>query len=237
MIGYGAEDNHFVVELTYNYGLGSYAMGNDFQGITIKSPSVAKKVADMEGCVKSEKYTTIKTPGGYKFHIIDEEKSGDPVVKVTLASSDITKSHDYWVGLLGMKCYEKSDDKLVVGYSDEQAKLELIKVEGPVDHAKAFGRIAFSLDRSELPALEKQMKENNQTILTPLVSLDTPGKSTVEVVILADPDGHEICFVGDGAFRELSQVDPKANDLLAKAMAEDKSDEWYLKKGKTKQEA
>lgn len=31
MIGYGAEDNHFVVELTYNYGLGSYAMGNDFQ--------------------------------------------------------------------------------------------------------------------------------------------------------------------------------------------------------------
>lgn len=29
-------------------------------------------------------------------------------------------------------------------------------------------------------------------------------------------DGHEICFVGDGAFRELSQVDPKANDLLAK---------------------
>lgn len=30
----------------------------------------------MEGCVKSEKYTTIKTPGGYKFHIIDEEKSG-----------------------------------------------------------------------------------------------------------------------------------------------------------------
>mgnify|MGYP001800655478 CR=1 FL=1 len=42
----------------------------------------------------------------------------------------------------------------------------------------------------QLPTLEKQMKENNQTILTPLVSLDTPGKSTVEVVILADP----VCF-------------------------------------------
>ena len=31
------------------------------------------------------------------------------------------------------------------------------------------------------------MNETKQTVLTPLVSLDTPGKATVEVVILADP--------------------------------------------------
>ena len=31
MIGYGSEDNHFVIELTYNYGIKTYAMGNDFQ--------------------------------------------------------------------------------------------------------------------------------------------------------------------------------------------------------------
>ena len=30
MVGYGPEDNHFVIELTYNYGIGSYRMGNDF---------------------------------------------------------------------------------------------------------------------------------------------------------------------------------------------------------------
>lgn len=30
MVGYGAEDNHFVIELTYNYGIGSYKLGNDF---------------------------------------------------------------------------------------------------------------------------------------------------------------------------------------------------------------
>ena len=27
-------------------------------------------------------------------------------------------------------------------------------------------------------------------------------------------DGHEICFVGDEAFRQLSQVDPKGESLL-----------------------
>ena len=31
MVGYGPEDNHFVVELTYNYGLGSYQLGDDFR--------------------------------------------------------------------------------------------------------------------------------------------------------------------------------------------------------------
>ena len=31
MIGYGPEDNHFVMELTYNYGIKQYKRGNDFQ--------------------------------------------------------------------------------------------------------------------------------------------------------------------------------------------------------------
>ncbi len=38
------------------------------------------------------------------------------------------------------------------------------------------------------------------------------GKIRVKLFCLQD--GHEICFVGDEAFRELSQVDPKADDLL-----------------------
>jgi len=37
------------------------------------------------------------------------------------------------------------------------------------------------------------MKETNNVILTPLVSLDTPGKATVEVVILADPVRYSCC--------------------------------------------
>ena len=31
MVGYGKEDDHFVVELTYNYGIKKYLKGNDFQ--------------------------------------------------------------------------------------------------------------------------------------------------------------------------------------------------------------
>ena len=67
---------------------------------------------------------------------------------------------------------------------------------------------------------------------------------------MADPDGQEICFVGDEAFRELSQVlkkafirldrlaqvDPEADKLLDAALAGDKSNEWFAKKGRAKVE-
>ncbi|GIX99741.1 glyoxalase domain-containing protein 4, partial [Caerostris extrusa] len=110
----------------------------------------------------------------------------------------------------------------------------------PVNHEQAFGRIAFSCPTAELSGIQEAIKKADQKILTPLVSLDTPGKATVHVVILADPnmkwDGHEICFVGDEAFRELSQVDPKGESLLKEALIADKSDEWFAKKGLSKEE-
>ena len=35
MVGYGPEDDHFVIELTYNYGIKSYQRGNDYHVMVI----------------------------------------------------------------------------------------------------------------------------------------------------------------------------------------------------------
>ncbi|KAG7253223.1 hypothetical protein CRUP_027404 [Coryphaenoides rupestris] len=52
MVGFGPEDDHFVAELTYNYGVGEYHLGNDFQAaplLTILDMSArAKYVRDVE---------------------------------------------------------------------------------------------------------------------------------------------------------------------------------------------
>ncbi|CAM1320957.1 GLOD4 (predicted) [Pycnogonum litorale] len=239
MVGYGPEDSHFVVELTYNYGIGSYELGNDFMGITIQSSDAIANAKKHQWPIKSENgQTVVEAPGGYKFYLVDEPlPSDDPVKKVTVASSNLAQSVDYWNKLCGMKLYEKTEKCAVLGYADSQCKLELCDIGRKVDHAKAFGRIAFSCPTSQLATLEQEMKEEKQKIVMPLISLDTPGKATVVVVILADPDGHEICFVGDEAFGELSQVDPKANQLLDEAMEADKSNEWFSRKKKTKASA
>ncbi|KAM8976641.1 glyoxalase domain-containing protein 4 [Pelodytes ibericus] len=234
MIGYGSEDSHFVVELTYNYGVGEYRLGNDFLGLTLQSRHAVVNARHLKWPLSEVSNGVFEAvaPGGYKFYLEDKDQpKTDPVQKVTLAVSDLQTSIAYWSGLLGMTIYKKDETKknVLLGYADSQCKLELQDMGGPVDHGTAFGRIAFACPKEELPDIEAQMKKENQKILTPLVSLDTPGKATVQVVILADPDGHEICFVGDEAFQELSQTDPKADELLNSAMADDKSEEWFAK--------
>lgn len=56
-----------------------------------------------------------------------------------------------------------------------------------MNHAKAYGRIAFAVPKAEQEVIRKKIKDTNNKILTDLISLDTPGKATVRVIILADP--------------------------------------------------
>eukprot|EP01102_Stenamoeba_stenopodia_P008384 TRINITY_DN2408_c0_g2_i1.p1 TRINITY_DN2408_c0_g2~~TRINITY_DN2408_c0_g2_i1.p1 ORF type:complete len:343 (-),score=107.32 TRINITY_DN2408_c0_g2_i1:318-1268(-) len=244
MIGYGSEDNHFVIELTYNYGIKQYELGNDYQWITIKSKAAIENI-------KKENYphterngvVSVNAPDGYQFKLINEDAEGkDPVQSVALHSSNLQRSLEFWEKTLGMKLLQKTtqgtgDEETttaVLSFGEGQASLELIekaKNKGePINHAVAFGRIAFSVPRAVLPGIQDAIQKANYTILTPLISLDTPGKATVEVTILADPDGYEICFVGDEAFRELSRVDPNASKLLEEGIENDKSDEWFAKR-------
>jgi len=232
MIGYGDEDTHFVVELTYNYTIGSYKLGNDFLGLTVTVPD--SHFAYLEK-IDEEKKGYVTAPDGYKFYYEKGDSFG--VKNVQLACSSLTNSISYWKDLLKMPVIKMEGGSAFLQYDKDQATLQLTETTDKIDHATAFGRIAFSLPADDLPPLEEEVKKADKTILTPYVKLDTPGKASVVVVILADPDGHEICFVGDEAFRELSAVDPKASELLDKAIQEDGSAAWYAKKGKQKNDA
>ncbi|KAL1140668.1 hypothetical protein AAG570_000598 [Ranatra chinensis] len=230
MVGYGPEDNYFAIELTYNYGVNHYEFGNDFIGITIKSREAIARAKALKWPISNESlYHVVEAPGGYRFYLLDEPepKDKDPVQKITLASSDLAKSIDYWNDVLGFNISEKTDESVSFECSASHIKLEFRDIGCAVNHAKAYGRIAFSVPKTELPQIENTVRKENCTVLTPLISLDTPGKATVTVVILADPDGHEICFVDDENFRELSQVDSEATILL----------ERYIKKDEARQEA
>ncbi|XP_026476938.1 glyoxalase domain-containing protein 4-like [Ctenocephalides felis] len=225
MIGYGSEDDHFVIELTYNYGIKSYEKGNDFRGITIRSREALERAKANSWPIKEEnglKY--LEAPGDYKYYILDEPQptDADPVVKVSLSCSDLQNTVNYWNSILGLKMYEKDDaaKRAVFGFADNQAKIEFNQVNA-VDRAKAYGRIAFSCPFAQQEIIDKTIRDNNQTILTPLLVLPTPGKASVRVIILADPDGHEICFVEDEGYRKLSEFDPKGEELLERYIKKD----------------
>lgn len=90
-----------------------------------------------------------------------------------------------------------------------------------IHRATAFGRIAFAVPHAMQDVVDRRVAEAKGTVLTPLITLDTPGKATVRVIILADPDGHEICFVDEEGFGQLSAFDEKGNADLDKFIAKD----------------
>lgn len=224
MIGYGPEDTHFVIELTYNYGIKSYELGNDFQGITIRSKEVIERAKKNNWPINEENgVSVLQAPGGYKYYIINEPQVAgkDPVEKVTLSSSSLEKSISYWKDILNLKVYDQKDKAVLLGFGDGQAKLELKDIGTPINHAKAYGRIAFAVPHAEQPEIQKNIKQSGHKILTDLITLDTPGKASVRVIILADPDGHEICFVDEEGFRQLSVPDYPSEKILDKYIAKD----------------
>lgn len=241
MIGYGPEDKNFVLEITYNYPVDKYTLGNDVQGITVQS-STAFETCQEKGILQQDPNGChfVISPAHYKFYL--EKGQDNKITQVTLSVSDLKRSLAFWRDLLAMPVVKGDCQNWVLlnyGGGEEkksQAGLLLKKCE-KVDRATAFGRVAFALPTVDLEPLENKVKASGGQINTPYTKLDTPGKAPVVVVILADPDQHEICFVGEEGFGQLSQVDPEADNLLQKALETDKSNEWFAKKKMTKESA
>lgn len=85
MMGYGPEDTHFVVELTYNYGVDDYKLGNDFLGLTLISSTVLENAKKNEWPIVVEETTSyITAPGGYKFYVIDKPQPLDKGINLSI---------------------------------------------------------------------------------------------------------------------------------------------------------
>ena len=175
-------------------------------------------------------------PNGYAFVLtpLTAAIQKNSIVEVSLFVTNLNTSIDYWSNVLLGKLVSASSENVAISFDATAAfKLNLAKSkDNVINHAKAYGRIAFSCPTEELKPLQALIEEKNLKILTKFISLSTPGKADVCVVILADPDEHEICFVGDKGFRDLSRVDPVAKSLLDEAILNDKSDLWHEKRAK-----
>uniref|UniRef100_D3TNM2 Putative glyoxalase n=1 Tax=Glossina morsitans morsitans TaxID=37546 RepID=D3TNM2_GLOMM len=241
MMGYGPECSHFVFELTYNYGIASYEMGNEFGGITLKSQESINRAIKYNYPINEAEndQKLLLSPDGYKFYIIPEyePKDSDPVVDVNVHSSDIIASKNFWINLLKMKLISQDKKSILLKYKESQAGLRLTQISETINRAKAYGRIAFAVPKAQQQGISDIITEAKGTILTPLIELDTPGKETVRVIILADPDGFEICFVDEEGFSKLSAVEEDAEKNLDKYIKKDPFENASDKEKQTDMEA
>eukprot|EP01035_Chromulina_nebulosa_P021247 gene21247-27530_t len=130
-------------------------------------------------------------------HPIALKGQSERFAAIGIRVNDLSNSKDYWVDLLGLKVFDT-----LVGL---ETSTPSITVDNQlVNHALSSGRIAFGC--KVVPPIYELVKASSKSdkILTPPLTLPTPGKADVVVTILADRDGYEICFVEDIAFYELA---------------------------------
>lgn len=90
------------------------------------------------------------------------------------------------------------------------------KDASPIDHGLASGRVAFACNLVP-PIHSEAAAAGSGSVITPPLTLPTPGKADVVVTILGDPDGYEICFVEAVAFYQLAEPKYDVIDFASRA--------------------
>lgn len=98
MIGYGDESNNFILELTYNYGVDKYDIGNDYNGIIIESTKLFEKLAS-KGSLINENLLKLVDPDKYPVQIKKGESG--KVIGIELNVEKLDPAISYWSYCLG----------------------------------------------------------------------------------------------------------------------------------------
>lgn len=213
-LGYGPEDSHFVIELTYNYGVDNYDIGSGFGHFGIAVDDVSKsvelvkakggKVTREAGPVKGSKSKTviafIEDPDGYKFELIERGPTPEPLCQVMLRVGDLERSINFYEKAFGMELLRKRDNPeykytiAMMGYGpeDKNAVLELTYNYGVTEYDKgnAYAQIAIGTD--DVYKTAEAIKLSGGKITREPGPL--PGIST-KITACMDPDGWKSVFV------------------------------------------
>ncbi|PSC76770.1 putative lactoylglutathione chloroplast isoform A [Micractinium conductrix] len=223
-LGYGPETTHFAMELTYNYGVDSYDLGEGFGHFGIATADVYKmveavkakggKVSREPGPVKGGKthIAFVEDPTGYKFELIQREGDiPEPLAQVMLRVGDLDRSIKFYTEVLGMKLIRTRENPeykytlAFLGYGPEESNcvFELTYNWGKESYSKgnAYAQVAISTKDVYKTAQHIKAAGGNVTRDAGPV----PGIGT-KITACLDPDGYKIVFVDNEDFlKELEQ--------------------------------
>ncbi|XP_077210866.1 putative lactoylglutathione lyase, chloroplastic isoform X1 [Tasmannia lanceolata] len=211
-LGYGPEDSHFVVELTYNYGEDKYDIGTAFGHFGIAVEDVSKtvdlikakggKVTREPGPVKGGNTVIafIEDPDGYKFELLERGPSPEPLCQVMLRVGDLDRSINFYEKAFGMVLLRKQDNPeykytiAFMGYGpeDKSAVLELTYNYGVKEYDKGNGYAQIAIGTDDVYKTAEAIKLYGGTITREPGPL--PGINT-KITACLDPDGWKSVFV------------------------------------------
>ncbi|KAI4295908.1 hypothetical protein L6164_035904 [Bauhinia variegata] len=220
-LGFGPEESHFVVELTYNYGVTSYDIGTGFGHFAIATPDVYKLVEHIRakggnitrepGPVKggTTVIAFVKDPDGYVFALIERASTHDPLYQVMLRVGDLERSIKFYEKALGLrvvKTVDKPEYKYTIaflGYGEEHETtlLELTYNYGVTEYTKgnAYAQIAIGTDDVYKSAEVVNQVTNELGGKITRQAGPIPGINT-KITSFLDPDGWKTVLVDNQDF-------------------------------------
>lgn len=215
MVGWGTEDINFALELTYNFGVTEYQQGNDLRYIAVRNDGFEHraKLAGVE-VVEEKGQKTVQAPDGYRYLLVDTDQGvpHEPFLFVSLHVENLARSKAFYIEVLGAQVFEGipgslgGDRSVVMGFAKsaktgdmryDTMKLELVELGAPVDHKDGIGRLAVGCDKGCPQAMAAKVKAGGGKVVHGPLILE-PHKE--DLVIVADPDGYEFCFIVDDTF-------------------------------------
>ncbi|KAG0577986.1 hypothetical protein M758_5G189400 [Ceratodon purpureus] len=212
-LGYGPEEDNFVVELTYNYGVDKYDIGTGFGHFGIAVEDVQRvvdivkakhgKVTREPGPVKGGKtiIAFVEDPDGYKFELIQRPRTPEPFCQVMLRVGDLDRAVQFYEKAFGMKELRRIDipeqkyTLAMVGYGDDEMKttvLELTYNYGVTEYTKGNGYGQIALGTDDVYKTAEAVKTFGGKIVRepgPLPIINT------KITAVLDPDGWKSVFV------------------------------------------
>ncbi|GAB4830829.1 Lactoylglutathione lyase [Ancistrocladus abbreviatus] len=176
--GFGPEESHFVVELTYNYGVDKYDIGTGFGHFAIATEDVYRMVENIRakggnitrepGPVKgrSSHIAFVKDPDGYAFELIQRGPTPEPLCQVMLRVGGLEHSIKFYEKALGMQLLRKIDRPkhkytlAMIGYGPELENtiLELTYNYGVTEYTKEMHMhrlLSVLMTYTKVPRLSK----------------------------------------------------------------------------------
>eukprot|EP00250_Pteridium_aquilinum_P024438 c29078_g1_i1 orf=267-1430(-) len=216
-LGYGPEDSHFVVELTYNYGVDKYDIGTGFGhfGIAVEDVYKTVELVRAKGGTVSRDAGPVKggtsviafvdDPDGYKFELIQRGPTPEPLCQVMLRVGDLDRSIKFYEKAFGMQLlrtidrpeYKYSIAMLGYGPEDKSIVMELTYNYGVTEYEKgnAYAQIAIGTD--DVYKTAEAVREAGGKITREPGPL--PGINT-KIFACLDPDGWKSVFVDNKDF-------------------------------------
>ncbi|KAK7314431.1 hypothetical protein VNO77_32955 [Canavalia gladiata] len=218
-LGFGPEDAHFVIELTYNYGIDKYDIGSGFghfglavddisrivELVRAKGGKITREPGPVEG--GSSIIAFIEDPDGYKFELLERPPSPEPLCQVMLRVGDLDRSIKFYEKACGMELLQTRDNPeskytiATMGYGPEEknAVLELTYNYGVTEYDKGDGYVQIAIGTDDVYKTAEAIKLAGGKVTRepgPVPDMRTKITSCV------DPDGWKIVFVDNIDFRK-----------------------------------